>query len=231
MDFLLRIRERYLEKCCAFESNRIQDGHYQSYEQHRRLLMSGRRLDLMTLLDVFANKKCADPRDRVYSLLSLPSLFSFDPSPISVDYTTSLNFLAYRVLSLGPERLCVCTAIIVLTALDPSLESPRRESISIRDGPWLEVDAELEYEAKYPNVDVGHIFGCKPGNYRSFPRELGLNETHAITKIDNSECKGALTLRVSFWRILSAVTGRIEVCNRGNSKSCAANRVRLGWGG
>lgn len=112
MEAVRKVKMNTLSNYVSYAARQIRCEHY---DDHCSITLDTRdRPDILTLLDRFANKKCADPRDRVFSLLSVCSSGAI---PIPVDYACSLNLLAYRVLSHAPERLCLCTIAVVLDAV------------------------------------------------------------------------------------------------------------------
>lgn len=111
------------------------------------------RTTLLTTLDQFKNKECADPRDRIYSLLSL---CSEGASSIPVDYNIDLDQLAYHVLRSHPGPLCFCLALRIARQLGLSLGSDAGEETTGFQGadtPWIEVDVPLsiiEHDIAFP---------------------------------------------------------------------------------
>jgi hypothetical protein len=69
---------------------------------------------LLGLLSRFRDRQCSVRRDRIFSLLSLCS----EGSRIHVDYGISDLQLLYRVLDASPGTSCLCSAAIVVHALD-----------------------------------------------------------------------------------------------------------------
>lgn len=95
------------------------------------------RTSLLTTLHQFKNKQCADPRDRVFSLLSLCSTGALT---IPVEYEVELDQLAYNVLRSHPGPICPCSAMFVARQLE--LSPIRNELTNIRGDTttWIEVD-------------------------------------------------------------------------------------------
>jgi hypothetical protein len=112
------------------------------------------RTSLLTTLDQFKNKECADPRDRIYSLLSL---CSEGASSVPVDYTIDLDQLAYHVLRSHPGPLCFCLALRVarqLEILPESAECKKSTDSQGGDLPRIEVDVSLstiEHDLRFPD--------------------------------------------------------------------------------
>jgi len=73
---------------------------------------------IVSLLDRFAEQKCTNPLDRIYSLLSL---YPAEKASIPVDYNAEVLQLAYDVLRCNAERkrTCVCSVLVVIRALQP----------------------------------------------------------------------------------------------------------------
>jgi hypothetical protein len=98
------------------------------------------RTSLLTTLHQFQNKRCADPRDRVFSLLSLCSTGALT---IPVDYEVELDQLAYHVLRSHPGPICPCSAMFVARQLELStIRNGFNEPTNIRgdNTAWIEVD-------------------------------------------------------------------------------------------
>lgn len=68
---------------------------------------------LMNLLDESRDKKCAVPRDRIFSLLALSSNFQLPEAK----YDQPSEDLAYDVLRRADEPLCICSALLVAQTL------------------------------------------------------------------------------------------------------------------
>jgi hypothetical protein len=100
------------------------------------------RTSLLTTLNQFRNKQCTDPRDRVYSLLSLCSVGA---SSIPVNYQIELDQLAYHVLRSHPGPICLCSAMAVVRQLEllPCVDE-RQRPVNVRadNTPWIEVDID-----------------------------------------------------------------------------------------
>jgi hypothetical protein len=129
-------------------------GEHDHFEHYRSTnFRKPARTSLLTTLDQFKNKKCADPRDRIYSLLSL---CSEGASSIPVDYNIDLDQLAYHVLCSHPGPLCFCLALRVARQLGLALESDGVEvpaDAQSADTPWIEVDVPLstiEHDIAFP---------------------------------------------------------------------------------
>jgi hypothetical protein len=105
------------------------------------------RTSLVTTLHQFQNKQCADPRDRVFSLLSLCSTGVL---PIPVDYKIELDQLAYYVLHSHPGPTGLCSAMSVARQLELLSKTDKyKEPVNIRGDitPWIEVDmSEIDLE-------------------------------------------------------------------------------------
>jgi hypothetical protein len=69
---------------------------------------------LLHLLEKFPDKQCSDPRDRIYSLLSMTN---GDFSNLQVNYNISRVELAAQVLTRSGNSLCLCTALLVAQIL------------------------------------------------------------------------------------------------------------------
>lgn len=109
------------------------------------------RTSLLTTLDQFKDKECADPRDRVYSLLSLCSTGA---SAIPVDYNIEIDQLAYHVLRSHPGPVCLCSALAVARQLHllPAYQKiGKRADIRDRHTPWIEVN----FSSK--KVELSHL--------------------------------------------------------------------------
>jgi hypothetical protein len=96
---------------------------------------------LVELLIYFQNKQCENPRDRIYSLLSL---CSGDGRDVEVKYDDSIADLAYRALVRCEKSLCICAAVEVAHALGMDEPSSQEEQKRLPDDPWLEFDVVAE---------------------------------------------------------------------------------------
>lgn len=95
------------------------------------------------MLDRFQIKECADPRHRIYSLLSLCSK---GVSSIPVDYAIDVDDLAYHVLRSHPGPLCLCLSLRVawqLGRLPDCDDSEELTDIRGKYTPWIEEDVPL----------------------------------------------------------------------------------------
>jgi hypothetical protein len=96
---------------------------------------------LVELLSYFHNKQCENPRDRIYSLLSLCSDEGRD---VEVKYDDTLADLAYRALARCEKSLCICAAVEVAHALGLDKPSSQEEGEPLHNDPWLEFDVVAE---------------------------------------------------------------------------------------
>jgi len=95
--------------------------------------------DLIGLLNRFRDKQCSEPRDRIFSLLSLCS----EDSRIDVDYNTPEVRLMCRVLGTSVISPCLCCVAVLVYALNlTSLLNER-----VRDVPLLREDF-AEFQAR-----------------------------------------------------------------------------------
>jgi len=114
---------------------------YELYPHFARLLHAHTRREqfqdksLIHLLDHYREKQCLDPRDRVYSLLSLASC---NGSNLEVDYHISRVGLAAEVLQRCEGTLCICTAILVVQTLELGDADFLRSQPCFRSSPCLE---------------------------------------------------------------------------------------------
>jgi hypothetical protein len=82
------------------------------------LMGKRRESTLLENLWHFRNKKCADERDLVYSILSISGKDKIDASPtIRVDYTRCRSELAHEVLFAHKPGTCLCSVAITLQVL------------------------------------------------------------------------------------------------------------------
>jgi hypothetical protein len=116
-----------------------------------RLLLDGSKFDrLVVLLAQFHDKKCEDPRDRVFSILAL---CSDEGRHLEVDYNITLTELMVRVLNLCNGSLCICSAALVAQALGLRDAQP---SVDNHDVPYLEFDVVADMFI--PNTTPRHIY-------------------------------------------------------------------------
>jgi hypothetical protein len=94
---------------------------------------------LVQLIDYFREKECLDPRDRVFSLLSL---VTGDGRELKADYNVSQGKLAAEILHQCKSTLCLYTAILVAQTLNldkVDIDGPKLDRRSI---PCLEFCVE-----------------------------------------------------------------------------------------
>ena len=214
----------YLRYACPRKDYHYHGYLYSDYDMNYKA-------DVLTLLDRFRSKKCANPRDRVFSLLSISSVSS---GVIPVDYSISLSRLAYLVLSHHQEHLCLCTIALVVKALDIKNGILNNEPSDIQDAPWL------EFEITVPNSKIVSwrtdtslaAFAaqsvCDLNSYLIpyWPRGIGLGKSHKITCDSN----GKGTFRLAFWWIFKLHNGVPRMCNKARVRNHSSPRVRIGWG-
>lgn len=131
-------------------SDALFNPHYDDYAENMVLGVDKR--DMISLLERFSFKLCADPRDRVFSLLSLCAV---KPWAITVDYSISPILLAYQVLCSTPRRICICSATVVADALDLEYLDDGKCPENF-DGPWIELDVDLAVVIS-PNENSDHF--------------------------------------------------------------------------
>jgi hypothetical protein len=77
------------------------------------------RKSLIRLIEYFHDKQCSDPRDRIFSLLSI---VRGEGEDLEVDYGLSRAELAFEVLRKCERSLCLCTAILVAQTLQLDID-------------------------------------------------------------------------------------------------------------
>lgn len=99
--------------------------------------------DLIILIDRFNSTSCANPLDRIFSLLSLCAP---DTARFSVEYDMTSEELAYKVLSCHTGHLCICSVFVVMQALKHCHKS-WETSIETYDPnmPWIEFDLPASF--------------------------------------------------------------------------------------
>jgi hypothetical protein len=95
---------------------------------------------LIHLLERFRNSQCENPRDRIYSLLSL----STDSQLPRVNYSHSHEDVAYEVLKRSDEPLCICSALLVGQTLGLTPEQDRHRSSYQRRDPFTVVEFNIQ---------------------------------------------------------------------------------------
>jgi hypothetical protein len=93
---------------------------------------------LISLLAHFRDKRCDDPRDRVFSLLSLCTKQGRD---LEVNYDSSVTEIAVQVLRECNDELCICSAATVAHALGLHSHGNFLRNSEI---PYLELDVTFE---------------------------------------------------------------------------------------
>lgn len=185
-------------------------------------LDTNRESDLLTLLERFGNQQCADPRDRVFSLLSLCSTGG---RIVPVDYNIPLDELAIRILVQDPDRLCICSIAIVLSV------------VSSRSVPWAYIDTGPWFEIELPNGFATRGYICLDSvrecicPYVCPPPDIGL-ERSGIWRL-KIRPDGMTALRVSSQWIVDQNRDRSLLCSsaKKSSKRWPPGRfIRLGRG-
>jgi hypothetical protein len=161
---LREVASQILDSRTSMQEELIMDGtHYLDF--HFSHFKHDEKADLIDLLDQYADKQCADPLDRVYSLLALCT----EKSKVDVDYSIELEELAYRVLRRHQGNLCLCVAGIVARTIwrDYSETATSRTDCSLNDGPWIEfelfhdhVEMHLENGSEMISLGLGTICEC-----------------------------------------------------------------------
>jgi hypothetical protein len=88
-------------------------GGFGQFDPSNQSLEKLRDRDMVSLISHFRYKECSVPRDQVFSLLSL----SVDGARVDVDYESPAVDLAVQLLSLCPQKLCVCSSAVVAKSL------------------------------------------------------------------------------------------------------------------
>lgn len=205
---------------------------YMEYHDHDAdLSPSG---DIISLLDKFRDRQCADPRDRVYSLLSLSSTVG-----VSVDYNITLCGLAHTVLALRTGHLCLCTVSIVMHALlgnNSADYSPTVSSSHVHEQPWIEfsVHHHYGYDSGYRRHLYLSQYVCDRANTSLNSKDWSWGETQDYFTESNIEGHGVL--RIPLWRTLTTVWNPSRgLCWRAKLNmglevpSSMSGYVRLGW--
>ncbi|KAH6633302.1 heterokaryon incompatibility protein-domain-containing protein [Boeremia exigua] len=196
--------------------------HYQQY--HSSKLKSPTALNLLEALCRFQDKLCRDPRDRVFSLLSLCPK---EQSSIAVDYNVPLSHLAYTILSSKRSRVCICTAAVVADALSEKTLGGHLTPQRIPDDPWIEFNIKISSSEDYPLKSVDYISQsqCKSANLR-----LDISGWTPAEKrmycMPRAGTRNAATVRVPLFRLPPIVSLNGSVCHPGPSSGL----VRLSWG-
>ena len=100
--------------------------------------------NLVHLLDHLRDKQYSDPRDRVFSFLSLTN--GYDRN-LEVDYYVSRVELAADVLHRSETSLCLCTAILVAQVLERQNADPLDHG---HEPPCLELPVVLPHGCAHP---------------------------------------------------------------------------------
>ncbi|KAH7075840.1 heterokaryon incompatibility protein-domain-containing protein [Paraphoma chrysanthemicola] len=190
----------------------------------------GTRRDLVIWLSQHANKECADPRDRIYSLLSLRREGSRE---IPVDYDVPITRLAVHALR-GSECICLCSTAMVAKALGITRNIPHNELPRNLSGPWVEVDMsgyfmEPDDRVVPESVFVDNICGCFER------RELKLTLlTDALPRYDLSFTarhfeKRWYTVRMALWMVLELAPTSPGLCRRALGTARQKPVARVGW--
>ena len=206
----------------------------EQYQQYQRGILKdsrikdSRNLNLLDALCRFQDKLCKDPRDRVFSLLSLcPESLS----SIAVDYDVPLSHLAYTVLSVQKSRVCICTAALVSGALSEKTIGKPLTPQRMLDGPWIEFDIRPSFSKGHPLKSANYIFQseCKRAGLKLdisgwTPAERW---TYCVRRAGaKAGARNGATLRVPLCRLPPMVSLTGPVCQR----EVSSGSVRLGYG-
>ena len=143
--FLRRLASQILESRTIMKEELVMDGtHYLDF--HFSNFKHDKKADLIDLLDQYADKQCADPRDRIYSLLALCTEWS----KVEVDYSIELQDLAYGVLECHPGKLSLCVAAIVAQTLW-ARPATSDTACGLENGPWIKFDVSHERFEVHPD--------------------------------------------------------------------------------
>lgn len=185
---------------------------------------------MVVWLSQHANKECADPRDRIYSLLSLRPEGERE---IPVSYNVPITRLAYQALR-GSKCICLCSAAMVAKALGITRDIPHSELPRNLAGPWLEVDIsgyfmEPDDQVIPESVFVDNI--C--GDFER--RELKLSwVTDTLPRYDSSVTvrhleKRWYTVRMALCVILELAPSNPRLCQRALGNAPRNQIARVGW--
>lgn len=186
------------------------------------------RPHLCILLDTYCESQCADPRDRIYSLLALCS----EQSRVPVDYRVDTNILAYRVLQCHPQDVCVCCAAKVAKSLE--LKLPEHENncqYDLYTGPWVEFDvSQRHFKPKqldgdlYTLIDVSWTCGFFD---KMKDQAISYDPNIPVASIGKTE-RGILTLRIALSLLPELLPDRVGRCVKTPGWNPDA-RARFGW--
>ncbi|UPX20767.1 uncharacterized protein EKO05_0010988 [Ascochyta rabiei] len=210
--------------------------HYLAYSSH--FIKSKPPSDLLSLLAEFPNRKCANPLDRVFSLLAIcPG----EKSNIAVDYGMSVGRLTYQVLYYQPERLCICSASIVINSLKDGLSiCSSSDELHI---PWLEfrlpaTDIVMQKRprrqpsraSKRENIllsmDCSAV--CRASGPWRDQWSVPSTPTRHARAVATDARKETYTIRVALDFFCSQSIHERRLCE--NARSSQSTGVRLGWG-
>ena len=227
LQMVRQIRERIfgLFSPPGFRSRYHSGQYYMDY--HYSMFQLDASLNLVTLLDQFSNKQCADPRDRVFSLLYLCP----KRRPITtIDYQMPLTLLAYRVLCQHPGELCLCMTAVVESALGVKANMSGNVPSGVFDGPWVEFDMTIKDHKPITGSYVTQSVCNRAQKWIMLQLDGdGNGRSHTATYHENGPC----TLRIALRSIHVLVDGRSFLCDMARSVSPLSpetKRVRIGWG-
>jgi hypothetical protein len=103
---------------------------------------SMRQESLISLLAHFRDKQCHDPRDRIFSLLSL---CSNEGRQLKIDYNISTSDLAVQVLLECKQSYCFYSAVVVAQALRFEMHNPRGIEHTGQETPYIEFDVARDF--------------------------------------------------------------------------------------
>jgi hypothetical protein len=207
---------------------------YQGFANTRHQLQEYRETeDLIHLLGLFQDKQCANPRDRVYSLLA----FCSELTRVPVNYEINLHILAIRVLRSHRLPLCICTTAIVSRAL--GLKPPITGNplvTNIFDEAWVEFEVpessarteRLEGGNSHHCIDLSWVCGCFDGQQNG---ELDL-ERNPLSMIVSRHENSGFVFRLSLTLLPKLLPYRVRRCkySRLETRPAKGGLISLGYG-
>lgn len=211
-----------LQEELIMEGSHYLDFHFSNFKHDEKS-------PLIDLLDQYADKLCADPCDRVYSLLALCT----KQSKVDVDYSVKLEELAYRVLKRHLNKLCLCVAAIVAQAplANISSSTATHSRRGLVDGPWIEfkiprnsVQFQSDESCDVDSIELESICDCfHRGLYWVPETSRGM----IAVETDDEIC----TVQMALCLLPDIIPHRIVKCSVSDPQldPRSTPSVRLGW--
>lgn len=184
-------------------------------------------MSLVSLLQVFFDRKCGVPRDRIFSLRAL----CHEKNDIKVDYGCPVFEFIHSILESCAETSCLCATMEVMESLSAELAVGDGVDLNYRTGPYVEF-----------NIHAGPTSCLLLQALRSVYEDSDVDSSNRSVA-DSAHPDGFRvsidTARLSFWNLwffhqelpifhLRRKCDRPDLSMSGDTRDCA--QIRFGYG-